>query len=352
MSSIIIILVILSVIVFLCNIFCIMNIIYSRQLRWASHIAICSLLFAHLIQGVLVIPSYAMKRSTMNDKKTICDVFRFSYMLTNYGACISLLLVTLDRLFAILYPLRYSLRVTVRNIISVLCVCWLYVLSLCMIPFFTVTLDRSCTYNPRREWTIFMLIFNTFIPFVIVLVSYVMIFAKTKKTYKVKTKKRTGQFHSHKKFLKTTVLIVVSFIICWGPSFVYYFLQSVCQTCLGDLTRQEDVENIMTFLMKVLTLVDGIIAPLIYCFLNRKVNAEMQSTIRRLRAHTDSSRGTFTVFLTAENKVRKHSSPLLEKLEQKVTLHPEISVHGNSPSPKIQNECGTTYLKNIETTLF
>lgn len=181
MSSIIIILIMLSVIVFLCNISCVTNIIYSRQLRRASHIAICSLLFAHLIQGVLVIPSYAMKRSTMNYQKTICDVFQFSYMLTNYGACISLLLVTLDRLFAVLYPLQYSLRVTETNIISVLCVCWLYVLSLCMIPFFTVTTEKSCTYSPRKEWTIFMLIFNNFIPFVIILVSYIMISAKIKK---------------------------------------------------------------------------------------------------------------------------------------------------------------------------
>lgn len=181
MSSIIIILIMLSVIVFLCNISCVTNIIYSRQLRRASHIAICSLLFAHLIQGVLVIPSYDMKRSTMNYQKTICDVFQFSYMLTNYGACISLLLVTLDRLFAVIYPLQYSLRVTETNIISVLCVCWLYVLSLCMIPFFTVTTEKSCTYSPRKEWTIFMLIFNNFIPFVIILVSYIMISAKIKK---------------------------------------------------------------------------------------------------------------------------------------------------------------------------
>ena len=115
MSTIVIILILLAIIVFSCNLFCILNIAFSKHLRRASHIAICSLLFAHLIQGLFVIPSYAMKRAKFGYERVICDVFRFSYLLTNYAACISLLIVTLDRLVAVVYPLRYSVKATMKK---------------------------------------------------------------------------------------------------------------------------------------------------------------------------------------------------------------------------------------------
>ena len=286
MIMIVIILILLSIIVFLCNLFCILNIIFSKYLRRASHVAICSLLFAHLIQGLVAIPSYAMKRAEIGHERVVCDTFRFSYLLTNYAACISLLLVTLDRLVAVLYPLKYSVHATRTKMMYILCLCWFYVLCLCVIPFFNKKVKRSCLYSPSEEWTIFMLSFNTFIPFVVIFISYKLIFSKTKKALKLRNTERCRRYQSQNKILKITVLIVASYILCWGPSFVYYFLQAICKACLANLYRREDTEKIITFIMKVLTFINGIFAPLVYCFLNTKFNAERQETIRRLKKST------------------------------------------------------------------
>ena len=280
----------LSIIVFLCNLFCILNIIFSKHLRRASHVAVCSLLFAHLIQGLVAIPSYAMKRAEIGHERVVCDTFRFSYLLTNYAACISLLLVTLDRLVAVLYPLKYNVHATMKKMMHILCLCWFYVLCLCVIPFFNTKVKGSCSYSPSEEWTVFMLTFNTFIPFVVIFISYKLIFSKAKKPVKMRNTEKCRRCQSQKKTLKTTVLIVASYIFCWGPSFVYYFLQAICKACLADLYRRENTEKIITFLMKLLTFINGIFAPLVYCFLNTNFNAERQKTTRRLKATIQSLR--------------------------------------------------------------
>ena len=344
MSAIVIILTLLSIIVFSCNLFCVLNIAFSKHLRRASHIAICSLLFAHLIQGLVVIPSYAMKRAEFGNQRVVCDVFRFSYLFTNYAACTSLLLITLDRLIAVLYPLQYSVNATMKKMMYVLCSCWIYVVCLCVIPFFTAKAKSSCSYVPTKEWTLFMLTFNTLIPFIVIFISYILIFSRTKKAFKSRNTERARRHQSQRKVLKTTVLIVLSFIFCWGPSFVYYFLQAVCETCLTDLYRREDIEEIITFLMKVLTFVDGIIAPLIYCFMNARFNAERQKALRRLRASTMKTMRSRTLSLTVDYKDRNRSSPLHVLYHRKKTLKEENNQDCSDLSPKHENETGTIFM--------
>ena len=344
MSTIVIILILLAITVFSCNLFCILNIAFSKHLRRASHIAICSLLFAHLIQGLFVIPSYAMKRAKFGYEPVICDVFRFSYLLTNYGACISLLIVTLDRLVAVVYPLKYSVNATMKKMMYILCLCWIYVICLCVIPFFTAKAKSSCSYGPTKEWTLFMLTLNTLIPFIVIFISYILIFSRTKKAFKSRNTERARRCQSQRKFLKTTVLIVLSFIFCWGPSFVYYFLQAVCQTCLADLYRREDIEKIVTFLMKVLTFVDGIIAPLIYCFMNTRFNAERQKALRRLRVSTMKSMRSRTLSSTVNYKDRRRSSPLHVLCDREKTLKEENNQNCSGVSSKYENDTGTIFV--------
>ena len=181
-----------------------------------------------------------------------------------------------------------------------------------------------------------MLTFNTFIPFVVIFLSYKLIFSKTKKALKSRNTERCRRYQSQKKILKTTVLIVASYIFCWGPSFVYYFLQAICKTCLADLYRREDTEKIITFLMKVLTFINGIFAPLVYCFLNTNFNAERQKTIRRLRTSTIQSLRPRTLSSTVDYKDRRRSSPLCDQFDQKDT--PFVQ------SPKPQNDTGTIFV--------
>ena len=294
MSAVTIALIILSLVVFSFNNVCVLKIVLSKRLRKkVSHIAICSLLFAHDLQGLIVIPAFALKRLERQDHGINCDIFRFSYMFTNYGACISLLLITMDRMFAVFYPLKHYVKWTIKKALYSVCLGWLYVLCLCLVPFFTPRNKGSCLYKPQTSWTIFMLSFNTLVPFLIMNISYIMMYVKIRRSHKKLRNCSSMRTRSQRKHFKTALSIVVSFLLCWGPSFIYYFILAVCKGCQNKFHLTTGSERILTFLMKFLTFIDGVTAPLIYCVMNKTFRNDAgrkKSEITTMRNQTIVSR--------------------------------------------------------------
>ncbi|XP_066932652.1 alpha-1B adrenergic receptor-like [Clytia hemisphaerica] len=172
----------MSAIIIIINAGCIYIIQWSSVLRQkTASIFVYSILTLHLLQGCFVIPFYAAKKSkidSIESKKFICDGFRFSYMITFYGACINVLLIGGDRLLAIRLMTSYKLVVTRRRAIIATISLWTYVLVLCLIPFVPPESEKFCRYNQQDEWTTFMLFFNTLLPYIFVIVSYMYITVK------------------------------------------------------------------------------------------------------------------------------------------------------------------------------
>ena len=173
----------LSVCIVVVNTLCIGVIIVSPKLRRRPPtVFILNLLVTHLIQGVFVLPVYAVKKAKTYPQDLyplVCDTWRLSYMLTFYGTCVNVFLVALDRLVATRFAVSSRIKLTTKRCQMVCGFAWFYMVSLCLIPFLPF-LGRSrslqsskCNYNQPKEWTIFMLMANTVLPFVLVTVIYV-----------------------------------------------------------------------------------------------------------------------------------------------------------------------------------
>ena len=289
MNEIVVILIITSLLVTLVNLFCITVIIYTKRLHKAAHLAISSLLLAHLLQGILVIPSYAVKRSKITKDHLVCDIFRFTYFLTNYASCLTLVLISLDRCLSVVIPLRYKIWITQKRMLLWISSIWIYVLCLCLIPF--VLSDHSkCNYHPSKVWTLVMLLGHTMIPFLIVLSCYAIIFSKVRtvlrqrRTQSERIERRLARRKQWDKS-KTTIIIVFFYILCWGPSFVYYTTLMLCpeNVCFSQAYLKSDSEGHVTFSMKYLTFADGVIAPLLYCFSNQSFCVARKRFVRKLK---------------------------------------------------------------------
>ena len=242
-------------------------------------LVIWNLLFSHMLQGIFVVPFYIVKRLDLNDKNisgAVCDTFRFSYMVTNYSSCLSLLLISTDRMFAISKPLLYRTIVTSQRISCVILLCWLYTVILCVIPFIPDSDNNgNCSYIPQREWTMAMLICNTMFPFIIIVFCYIAIFKSARSSRVLRdsvcvnnSSSRLNNTHrdSELRIAKISSIIASAYLVCWGPSFVYYFLLAVCPNCFRASYFDSEAERIITFAMKYLTFLNGIIAPAIYCY--------------------------------------------------------------------------------------
>ena len=242
-------------------------------------LAIWNLLFAHLLQGIVVVPSYVVKRLELSDKTIysfVCDTFRFSYLVTNYLSCLSLLLISGDRMFAIKWPLLYRTTMTNRIMMAVILACWIYTLTLCIIPFVPDSGNRKkCSYNPQEEWTLFMLTWNTMLPFIIIIYCYSVIFKSARSSRMLRASTCAGrsavkQNNDHRdselRIAKISSIIASAYLLCWGPSFVYYFSLAACPTCFPASYFDSEAERVVAFLMKYLTFANGIVSPIIYCY--------------------------------------------------------------------------------------
>lgn len=311
MLSIVIILIISAIIVTLINVYCCVVIISSKKVNNTSHMTIFSLLLGHAIQGLLVIPCYAAKRSGIYKNTVVCDIFRFSYLFTNYACCLSVLVISVDRFVGVQFPLRYKSWITSKKTARVLLFVWIYVFVLCCIPFYPTGRASKCKYNPRKWWVMMMLVGNTLLPFIIIIFCYMVIIKKVKTVLRSR-QSRTNDLSRNAKNLgedikltklsrdtriqlkRTTItyFIVATYVICWGPSFVYNMLLHLCpNACFPDQYDNSDTEKIVGFVTKLLTFVDGIIAPTIYCCSNANFNVmrkRLLSNIRK-RVCTDGS---------------------------------------------------------------
>ena len=271
-----------AILVTLINVYCVVIIISSRKVRSPPHMTIFSLLLGHALQGMFVIPCYAAKKSGIYKHTIVCEIFRFSYLLTNYWCCLSVLVITIDRFIGVQFPLKYKVWVTRKRLSRAMFCVWLYVLILCLIPF-APSDSKTCKYNPQKQWVITMLIVNTLIPFIIVMILYIFIFKKIKIVLKGKLGK-VNRSKTELKRAKITFFIVATYVLCWGPSLLYYLLLTLCHgTCFHKSFHDSKSREIVGFLIKFLTFIDGLIAPLIYCFASRHFNMLRNTVFASIR---------------------------------------------------------------------
>ena len=161
---------VLAAIIIVINLFSLVVLFWSKKLLSKPQvILLINLIATHLIQGSVVMPIYALRKSKnypVSMYPVVCDTWRLSYMLTFYGTCINVLLIALDRFVATKYFVKYSGHFKYKHFLMAVCLGWFYVVMLCLIPFIplqkSVSLKKPfyCHYNQPSEWSMFMLMFN------------------------------------------------------------------------------------------------------------------------------------------------------------------------------------------------
>ena len=142
-----------------------------------------------------------------------------------------------------------------------------------------------------------MLLVNTLLPMVAIVIIYVLILKRIDKTVwlvrsgptvervgrkdeKFDTRRTTKEY----KRTKMTFFIVGTYIVCWGPSLLYYLLLSFCgHSCFNNAYKDSTAEEIVGFLIKFLTFVDGVVAPLVYCWASNAFQELRRKAIKSIR---------------------------------------------------------------------
>jgi hypothetical protein len=262
------------------------------------------LALADILCGIFAMPAYIAKKHIAggNKERITCDVFRFTYFFAAFASILSLTAVSLERFLAIKMPFTHRTWLTKQKMIVALFLSWLDATLVSMLPFVWQRNDteEQCTYRPPKEWSIMVILVNVCLPFMIMFGChvYTIRFAirvlrakyagKTTSATKGSVRRNISGGNSDENKVSTLVkrerdltftmtIVLGAFILCWAPSTIYYFLHMVCPQCYQPSFKQN--EQVFNVVVKLLTLVNSCLNPLIYCWLNKQLRKAIHMSL-------------------------------------------------------------------------
>ena len=225
------------------NLLVIISICHFKQLHTPTNFFLLSLAIADFLVGATVMPFHFIK---LLDPywcigRLNCIMRSVSSFLT-YATCVSIysvVLIAVDRLFALGNPFLYSTKMTLKLTIRIISIVWL-----CALVYNTMLLYYNnnliyitgkaacvdCFFKMTEKWATADFFVILVVPLVTIISIYLKIFAIAKKhanniTFAKKqhsqTKKVTA---SEKKAAKTLSILVLVFLLCLLPYFISVIL--------------------------------------------------------------------------------------------------------------------------------
>ena len=199
-----------------------------------SNRIIASMAIADLLVGLVVCPLmvYWGWAIFQNKNLTFPALKAFSVLVDVSAGHV--LLLTVDRVFALVTPLQYRVKVTNRRVCIASIACWAYFILF------------GCAFGLwAREDLILGIIFNlqSFCILIGILVLNLVIlfaFRKHRKTIAAQaqsTANRQMMLQRERKLAKAIAIVICAFLICFVPWFIVQFLFYFCAPCTRQLSR-------------------------------------------------------------------------------------------------------------------
>ncbi|XP_073673248.1 trace amine-associated receptor 4-like [Garra rufa] len=230
------------------NLLIIISISHFKQLQSPTHLIVRSLAASDCLLGSLVMP-YSMVRSVegcwyLGD--IMCKVNSSLDMTFCSSSILHLILISVDRYWAICDPLRYRIRVTNNTVTVFTTLIWLfsflYNFSIVFSGVNKMGLESfimqvycvgSCVLFFNKQWGIICPILTFFLPGMIMSSLYLKIFHVAQKHAKVMSERVTGGMksqssaHRERKAAKTLAIVMGVFLFCWLPIFIAALIDSI-----------------------------------------------------------------------------------------------------------------------------
>uniref|UniRef100_A0A8C4X380 G-protein coupled receptors family 1 profile domain-containing protein n=1 Tax=Erpetoichthys calabaricus TaxID=27687 RepID=A0A8C4X380_ERPCA len=239
------------------NLALIISISHFKQLYTPSNVLILSMAFADLIIGIFNMPVQFFKTTEVCWYKStlLCFSSYFTtFSITNISVY-HLLLLAGDRYYAVCYPLFYSMKVTMKVIWTLLAIVWslsiFYSYCLLLIYFALVFSCTGYCSKLRNFFVIFIDYVLTFIiPFSVMIGLYtkILFVAKIHRN-KINFGEQNGlsskqkadklSFKRQYKAMKTVGTLILVFLACWTPYYLFHFAASFVALSRGLLYALE-----------------------------------------------------------------------------------------------------------------
>ncbi|XP_061580372.1 trace amine-associated receptor 13c-like [Cololabis saira] len=233
----------ISLITVALNLLVIISISHFRKLHTPTNIILLSLAVTDFLVGLVLMPAEMLRDTScwfLGDN--ICVLYYYLICSTLAASNGNIILISVDRYVAICHPLHYSIRITLAKAKSLVCLCWLYyaVYSIFCMRYDLIQPGRSnscigeCEFAIHHSTRTVDLILNFILPVTVIVVLYMRVFVAALSQARavhlrttvftlqnsINVKPRKSEF----KAARTLGILVLVYLICYTPYFVYSFV--------------------------------------------------------------------------------------------------------------------------------
>ncbi|XP_071196171.1 trace amine-associated receptor 13c-like [Salvelinus alpinus] len=259
-----------AVTVFL-NVLVIISISHFKQLHTPTNLLILSLAVSDLLVGLIVIPvtTVAIMEQCWGFGEYFCVFYFYITCLCASLSLGNLVLISIDRYVAVCDPLLYHSKITITRMMCCIfiswCCCIIYYAAIINI-FVNVQVPsrclKECFIVEGTTWgNIIDTVITMVVPCSIIITLYMKIFVVarsqarkvfSKEAASVSGVKTVQANKSETKATKTLAIVVFTYLSCWIPFHFYLFFLLI--------------DNLSSFIITFLPLVNSLINPIIYAF--------------------------------------------------------------------------------------
>lgn len=217
------------------NMIVIGSIIINKQLRTATNFVILSLAMSDFLVGGLMMPLQCVLfvDVCLYHTKTICPVYHFISSIVGNISIYNILLIAIDRYFALCHPFHYVAKMSLRVVLKCVGFIWIlsviYNISMMYIGSSEngqpkVICFQACALPVNNTWGLIDFIFSFIIPCLLIIIFYVRVLTVALRHAKVisgAAKPGINRRKSEFKATKTLGTVVLVYLICWIPLYVF-----------------------------------------------------------------------------------------------------------------------------------
>ena len=320
-----------------------------KRLHQPNKYFIACLAVADLLVGIFSVPIRLYLRFNMTNLMEVhlCRFWFWIDIFCEAASIITLTIISIDRHIKIRQPFKYKSQITTSRSFIIIFFIWLISAIFATLAQFSyggsravfAIVGRGCLNDNLVYFTI-LAVLLFFLPTLIIVTMYTSIFCAAHKRKKLTRNGTLGHsfihdqnlgwkaFRRELKTIRMLFLVVCTFIVCWGPFFIYFLLLSYQPTVALSLGLK-NMQILETVFVNILPSFNSLCNPIIYACLDQEYNKAFKHFFRRIFC--------FGTLPRKSTKLSRSSSTQISRLKK----HRNRGTSTSIPACEIQDNCQT-----------
>ena len=287
----------------------------EKSLHQPNKYLIACLAVADLLVGIFIGPVWVYKLSVDHKSLTNIHLCRFMVWIDTLvltASIFSLMFISFDRYLKISKPLQYRSRMTTSKSLKIIFIIWLISVAFATYAAtpdsgstgFLVNSGYSCsqlydtTQDKRKEYCTFLYISVVFLPAIVILIMYALIFVVAHKRQKMLRNGELGETGQNQrsvlrqdlKIVRMLLTVVGVFLFCWLPLSITNLIFLHSPNTFHDWERRSwrslFIYSMVTYL---LPLINSLCNPIIYACLDQTYREAFKHLFQKMMCRTRSN---------------------------------------------------------------